>query len=487
MSTPTVGFVQISSAAILNKARALFLDTHFSMSGAKWSAWNKKTSVTYSRIIAEIARIVVHPEYRNLGLGKKLLRHAFSYAKHYWQVGKMKPLFVEITADMLKFVPLPEKVGMAYIGDTEGNMHRLGTDLRYAFNMMGKTKTNDNCMERLQQKYLRKAVEILKVNGLDKERLLFEISTLSKDSMYQKYELLHDLLRMPKPVYMKGLTRSSQLFLTRRQRDLGLENRVSENSRRVEPLEDPILFEDVTVSYSTSVPRTIRTSLVQESFGINPNSVEAFVFHRLDLRISPKELVLVVGASGSGKTTLLRLIKGEIQPTEGRVSVPRNARFDCVSTLSSHQPMIEEIGRDFESSLCILNKVGLSDFRTYLLTYDQLSAGQRYRGLLAKLIDSEANLWILDDFLCNLDRTTQAIIANNIQRVARDTGVTMIAACCDCENFVDVLKPDKVLAKDYGPSYQIFERRDYESLQASKRSHPVNLSAPRNPSYVAVF
>ena len=72
----------------------------------------------------------------------------------------------------------------------------------------------------------------------------------------------------------------------------------------------------------------------------------------------------------------------------------------------------------------------------------------------------------MDDFLNNLDKTTSLIIANNIQKIARELGVSVIAASCNYEHFINAFKPDKILLKEYGWSYQIFERKEFEEMRS---------------------
>src|SRR5262249_1175968 len=48
-----------------------------------------------------------------------------------WQISGLKPLFLEISADMLKFVPFAQKAGMTFIGETEGNLGRAARDMAY--------------------------------------------------------------------------------------------------------------------------------------------------------------------------------------------------------------------------------------------------------------------------------------------------------------------------------------------------------------------
>lgn len=288
--------------------------------------------------------------------------------------------------------------------------------------------------------------------------MLNEISNLSEENIYEKYGYLGDILRLPKPVYLKGLTTTSQDFLIKRKQELNLINRQNEIPFALEPIFEPITFEEVDLLFISNVQRTKRTNMIQEAFGINPEYVESLIFHNLNLTIEPGNIFLVTGASGSGKTTLLKLITGEIQPTEGTISIPQNAKIGNIKTITSNLPLVEEVGETIDTSLSILNTVGLSDFGTYLLSYEQLSKGQQYRALLAKLIDSKSNVWIMDDFLDNLDNITSLIIANNIQKIARKLGITVIAASCKYEHYIDAFKPDKILFKEYGWTYKIFNK-----------------------------
>ena len=47
----------------------------------------------------------------------------------------------------------------------------------------------------------------------------------------------------------------------------------------------------------------------------------ACAVNNMDLTINDGEFVFLVGPSGSGKTTIIKLLTGEVQPTEGEISV----------------------------------------------------------------------------------------------------------------------------------------------------------------------
>ena len=55
------------------------------------------------------------------------------------------------------------------------------------------------------------------------------------------------------------------------------------------------------------------------------------IFERATAGIPTGHKVGLVGRNGAGKTTLLRLIKGELSPDDGSITIPRNARIGHVA------------------------------------------------------------------------------------------------------------------------------------------------------------
>src|SRR6185369_4088878 len=78
-----------------------------------------------------VSRVVVHPELRGQGIGRVLLEQALRYSRSHFQAGGLRPVFLEMTADMAKFVPFADAAGLHFIGNTEGNLHRVAKDMRY--------------------------------------------------------------------------------------------------------------------------------------------------------------------------------------------------------------------------------------------------------------------------------------------------------------------------------------------------------------------
>jgi len=102
-----------------------------------------------------------------------------------------------------------------------------------------------------------------------------------------------------------------------------------------------------------------------------------------------------------------------------------------------------------EEALELLSRVGLNDAYLFVRRYHELSDGQKYRYRIAKLIESGAQFWIMDEFCATLDRDTAKIVAFNIQKQARRTGKAVIAATTHTDLFED-LAPSVHIHKGWG-------------------------------------
>jgi GNAT superfamily N-acetyltransferase len=109
--------------------------------------------------------------------------------------------------------------------------------------------------------------------------------------------------------------------------------------------------------------------------------------------------------------------------------------------------LIETVGETVEEGLDVLCRVGLNDAFLFLRTYEQLSDGQKYRYRLAKLVESDKQWWIMDEFCSTLDRDTAKIVAFNVQKLARATGKAVLAATTHTD-----------LGRDLNPSVHIHKR-----------------------------
>ncbi|MEM0314044.1 MAG: ATP-binding cassette domain-containing protein, partial [Candidatus Bathyarchaeia archaeon] len=202
----------------------------------------------------------------------------------------------------------------------------------------------------------------------------------------------------------------------------------------------------INIGYETAAPEpTDRVVEVAEAFGLGSDKWEKFVIYdNVELKIGPTDIVYITGDSGSGKSVLLKALEKDIRQDLG---------LTCINIAEikpdPNKPLIETVGKSLEEALELLSRVGLNDAFLFLRTYEQLSDGQKYRYKIAKMIESQAQFWIMDEFAATLDRDTAKIVAFNLQKLARRQGKAVIAATTHTDLFED-LNPSVHIHKRFG-------------------------------------
>lgn len=122
-----------------------------------------------------------------------------------------------------------------------------------------------------------------------------------------------------------------------------------------------------------------------------------------ELRLEPGGRLLVSGPNGAGKTTLLRVLAGQLPPDEGTVSGPERIGFlrQELTATPSRLPLLAEFaaGRSGppEEHADALLALGLFRAEDLSVPVAALSAGQRRRLELARLVMCPADLLVLDE------------------------------------------------------------------------------------------
>ncbi|MEM3697358.1 MAG: GNAT family N-acetyltransferase [Candidatus Bathyarchaeia archaeon] len=202
----------------------------------------------------------------------------------------------------------------------------------------------------------------------------------------------------------------------------------------------------INIGYETAAPKpTERVIGVAEAFGLGLDKWEKFiVYDNVELKIGFTDIVYITGDSGSGKSVLLKALEKDIRHDLG---------LKCINIAEiqpePNKPLIETVGKTLEESLELLSKVGLNDAFLFLRSYEQLSDGQKYRYKIAKMIESQAQFWIMDEFAATLDRDTAKIVASNLQKLARQQGKAVLAATTHTDLLED-LNPSVHIHKRFG-------------------------------------
>ena len=475
-STPrypkVLGYIELATPFFMNKPRSQILNAPFDCGNVSWDTWDMPTLRRYIHVVVRIARTVVSPEFRGANIGQLLVKHASSFAKTRWQVAGYLPQFLEISADMLKYVPFAERAGMTYVGHTQGNLHRVSKDMRYLIDRFRHDPRGKSEFEKisgiLDQQVARmdRFMTVMEQEDLDSDTLYSKLEGLSQKAALRDFALFQGIVSLPKPHYMAGLSSYAESFLKERVSQLGIGSDHVPPRLNLETIDAPIALENITIEYCSQVRRTSSTHAVQQAFDISPDQVRTTILRNLTFTIEPGSIVLVLGPSGSGKTSLLKLLTRTLDKTtsqlSGTVTLPHNYEPGTFQDLRSKKPLIDAFPTtDVNTALYLLGLAGLSEPALYLKRYAELSGGQQYRAMLSMLIGSQANVWLADEFCAHLDPATAKVVAENIQRLARRLGATVVAAAPHCDHFVHSLRPDVVVMLTSSWEHSMIAGPDY--------------------------
>ncbi|MGZ5062170.1 MAG: cytochrome c biogenesis heme-transporting ATPase CcmA [Usitatibacter sp.] len=171
------------------------------------------------------------------------------------------------------------------------------------------------------------------------------------------------------------------------------------------------------------------------------------LFRDISFGLRDGEWIALRGPNGSGKTTLLRCAAGLTRPDAGRIlwdgvdARREQSQFHAHLLYGGHAAGIKDdltamenlrdalalraLAPSDESIHAALAEVGLA--RQRHLPARRLSAGQRRRIGLARLLVDPARLWVLDEPLTALDDAGQAIFFGLLARHVEGGGLALVA------------------------------------------------------------
>ena len=177
----------------------------------------------------------------------------------------------------------------------------------------------------------------------------------------------------------------------------------------------------ISKKFKSSVERTPRVLEVSEAFGLGLSDKEFVIYYNFKIEINDGDICYITGQSGSGKSLLMRDL-AKLMLEDG------NSVADIDSIEYDDRPLIDQLGKNMSDALRLLSLAGLNDAYLFVRKPSELSDGQKYRFRLAKVIESEADVWVADEFTAALDRVTAKVVAFNLQKVARKLGKTVMVA-----------------------------------------------------------
>jgi heme exporter protein A len=184
--------------------------------------------------------------------------------------------------------------------------------------------------------------------------------------------------------------------------------------------------------------------------GLSLRRGERTLFDALDFGLKAGEAAALTGANGAGKTSLLRAVAGLVRPEAGEIAFhdgdgnridPHLARsrethvLGHLDGLKGGRTAREELG--FQCDWLGHTQDGFDDavatfgLRPLLdLEVRRLSAGQRRRLAMGRLVGSPRAMWLLDEPMAPLDARWREVFAG-VMRRHLDAGGLILAAVHD--------------------------------------------------------
>ena len=171
------------------------------------------------------------------------------------------------------------------------------------------------------------------------------------------------------------------------------------------------------------------------------------LFKNLNFKINNKELLVIKGANGSGKTTLLKILSGLLKPISGsiiinkkNINISKDEYFKYFEYIG-HENAIKTAltvrenlnfylkikrnlaTKNFEKAIKIFNLKNLLDIKI-----ENLSAGEKRRVSLSRLILSNSKIWFLDEPTNGLDKINTVNFFKILKQHLQLNGLAIVAS-----------------------------------------------------------
>ena len=171
------------------------------------------------------------------------------------------------------------------------------------------------------------------------------------------------------------------------------------------------------------------------------------LFKNLNFKLNNNQLLVIKGANGSGKTTLLKILSGLLKPISGsiiinkkNINISKDEYFKYFEYIG-HENAIKTAltvrenlnfylkikknltTKNFEKAIKIFNLKNLLDIKI-----ENLSAGEKRRISLSRLILSNSKIWFLDEPTNGLDKINTVNFFKILKQHLQLNGLAIVAS-----------------------------------------------------------
>lgn len=166
-------------------------------------------------------------------------------------------------------------------------------------------------------------------------------------------------------------------------------------------------------------------SLILEVQNLSQAYSSRIVLKDINLQIREGEILTLLGPNGAGKTTLLRVLCGLVRSLKGKIIYGKgcSANLHTPDCSLYHDLTLEENLKLFQglyqTSMSryehLIRSFGLKDF--FSQPVRQLSHGQKLRGDLCRTLMLESFIYLLDEPLTGLDKSSASYLFKAIDEM----------------------------------------------------------------------
>jgi heme exporter protein A len=174
---------------------------------------------------------------------------------------------------------------------------------------------------------------------------------------------------------------------------------------------------------------------------------ERHVLQGVSAEVAPRELLHISGPNGTGKTTLLRVVSGLLRPEQGSVTwlgqpiAASRADYQAALAYASHEPALKADLTALENlrfAVGLKRRISTQELYAAMertgvaacadLPARVLSAGQRRRVAMARVLAMSASVWLLDEPYTNLDAAGADLMSGLLQAHIEGGGRALVVA-----------------------------------------------------------